>query len=214
MQELFSQLGIDWRLFLSQAANFLILLIVLRFFAYKPLLKLLKDRRQKIEDGLRKSDEADRRLGEVNQMAKDRLKDADREALGILRETEEKAKKLEAELLDKAKAKEEEAMRSTELIIKAKAEEAKRTMRSEAAALVNAAPVKAGERDQVKYPGLAYARALAEAAAGTLSPAEEKKIISNFLGLVRRKGDTHGLPQMLSAPGKLLREKDGRRKVV
>jgi len=150
MQELFSQLGIDWRLFLSQAANFLILLAVLRFFAYKPLLKLLKDRRQKIEEGLRKSDEADRRLGEVNQMAKDRLKDADREALGILRETEEKAKKLEAELLAQAKAKEEEAMRSTELIIKAKEEEAKRTMRSEAAALVKAALVKAAELDPKK----------------------------------------------------------------
>ena len=66
----------------------------------------------------------------------------------------------------------------------------------------------------MKYPVRAYARALAEAAAGTLSPAEEKKIISNFLGLVRRNGDTHGLPQMLSAAGKLLREKDGRRKVV
>ena len=150
MQELFSQLGIDWRLFLSQAANFLILLAVLRFFAYKPLLKLLKDRRQKIEEGLRKSDEADRRLGEVNQMAKDRLKDADREALGILRETEEKAQKLEAELLAQAKAKEEEAMRSTELIIKAKEEEAKRTMRSEAAALVKAALVKAAELDPKK----------------------------------------------------------------
>src|SRR3989344_5353626 len=135
MQELFSQLGIDWRLFLSQAANFLILLAVLRFFAYKPLLKLLKDRRQKIEEGLRKSDEADRRLGEVNQMAKDRLKDADREALGILRETEEKAKKLEEELLAQAKD---------------KAEEAKRTMRAEAAALVKAALVKAVELDPKK----------------------------------------------------------------
>ena len=66
----------------------------------------------------------------------------------------------------------------------------------------------------MKYPVRAYARALAEAAAGTLSPAEEKKIVANFLGLVRRNGDAHGLPQMLSAAGKLLREKDGRRKVV
>ena len=38
MSELLSKLGIDWRLLIAQLINFLILLFVLRRFAYKPIL--------------------------------------------------------------------------------------------------------------------------------------------------------------------------------
>ena len=55
MEQLFSQLGIDWHLLLSQAVNFFLLLIVLRVFAYKPLLAFLHERRRKIEEGLAKA---------------------------------------------------------------------------------------------------------------------------------------------------------------
>ncbi len=150
MQELLTQLGIDWRLLLSQAANFLILLVVLRLFAYKPLLKLLKDRRTKIEEGVRKSEEADLRLEQANLMAKNKLKKTEEEALGILRETEVRAKRLEAELLQKAKEKEAAEMHSAELVIQAKAEEARAAMRKEAAAMVKKAIVKAVELDPEK----------------------------------------------------------------
>ena len=51
MQQLLSQLGINWELLVSQAVNFALLLIVLRLFVYKPLLKLLHDRRARIQDG-------------------------------------------------------------------------------------------------------------------------------------------------------------------
>lgn len=150
MSELLTQLGIDWRLLLSQAANFLILLAVLRFFAYKPLLKLLKDRQRKIEEGVRKSEEADARLAQVNLSAKERMKKAEEEALNILRQTEVRAKQLEAELLEKAKEKEEEELKNAELILRAKAEEARAAMRKEAAELVKKAIVKAVELDPEK----------------------------------------------------------------
>lgn len=150
MSELIAQLGIDWRLLLSQAANFLILLVVLRLFAYKPLLKLLKDRRTKIEEGVRKSEEADLRLAEANQMVKDRIKKAEEEALGLLRQTEAQAKQLEAELLEKAKEKEAAEIKSAELVIQAKMEEARRAMHQEAAEMVKKAIVKAVELDPEK----------------------------------------------------------------
>ena len=47
MLELAEKLGLDWKLLLSQAVNFLVLLALLRQFAYKPLLKILKERRTK-----------------------------------------------------------------------------------------------------------------------------------------------------------------------
>lgn len=147
MAELFHQLGIDWRLLLSQAANFLLLLIALRLFAYKPIMKILKDRRWKIEDGLLKAKEADNRLHEANEMARQKMKATQEEAMHLLRDTEVKAKDLEAKLLDAAREKEAALLRNTDMIIHGKAEEARREMHAEAAELVKRALVKAVELD-------------------------------------------------------------------
>src|ERR1700685_3808132 len=99
MQQLLSQLGIDWHLLLAQAINFFLLLIVLRLYVYKPLLKMMHDRRTRIEEGLVKADEADRRLYEADEMMKNKVKEADAQALDILKRTETEAKSLEAKLL-------------------------------------------------------------------------------------------------------------------
>ncbi len=74
MQQLVQQLGIDWRLLLSQAVNFALLLIVLRLYVYKPLLKIMHDRKLRIEEGLTKADEADRRLAETEEMRRQKMK--------------------------------------------------------------------------------------------------------------------------------------------
>ena len=111
MQQLVSQLGINWQLLLSQAVNFALLLIVLRIFVYKPVLKLLHDRREKIEGGLMKAEEAEKRLHEVDQIGKGKIKEAEHEAINILKRTETEAKTLEEKLLAAAKAREEEAVR-------------------------------------------------------------------------------------------------------
>src|SRR3989344_5513235 len=106
MRQLLEQLGIDWHLLLSQGVNFFLLLIILRFFVYKPLLKLLHDRRARIEEGLTKADEADRRLREVDVLGMGKIKEAETQALGILKKTETDAKTLEAKMLTEAKRKE------------------------------------------------------------------------------------------------------------
>ncbi len=147
MQELVSQLGLDWRLLLSQAANFLILLIVLRVFAYRPILNMLKERRARIEEGLTKAEESDRRLLQANEAAAARRKEADAEALAILRETESKSKELEEKLLAEAHRKEADVLANTDLIIKGKAEQARREMEAEAVTLVKEALVAAVELD-------------------------------------------------------------------
>ncbi len=70
-----TQLGIDWKLLLSQAVNFLLLLVILRIFVYKPILDILKKRREKIEEGIAKAKEADIRLKEVDDINKKKIKD-------------------------------------------------------------------------------------------------------------------------------------------
>jgi F-type H+-transporting ATPase subunit b len=163
MSELFSQLGIDWRLLLSQAANFLLLLIVLRIFAYQPILKLLKDRRAKIEAGLVKAKEADERLGAANQMVKDKMKAADAAALDLMKETETNAKAREAEMMVAAHAKEAGLFAEAEVIIKNKAAAAEGEMYAEAAMLVKRALAKVVEMDPKAVDETLIKKAIASA---------------------------------------------------
>ena len=100
---LLEQLGINWKLLLSQAVNFFILLMILRFFVYKPLLAVIKKRNEKIKLGLEKAAEADIRLKEVDGIAKKHLQKADQESVQIIKNTEARAKVLEQSLQKKQK---------------------------------------------------------------------------------------------------------------
>src|ERR1700678_2255452 len=108
MSQLLSQLGIDWHLLLSQVINFFLLLLVLWYFIYKPLLKLLHDRKDKIEQGIVKAEEADRRLIEVDEIGKGKIKEAEGMAMNILKKTESDAKTLEVKLMAEVQRKEAE----------------------------------------------------------------------------------------------------------
>ena len=46
------ELGLSWPTFLAQLINFTILLVMLYFFAYKPVMKMLDQRAQKIRDSI------------------------------------------------------------------------------------------------------------------------------------------------------------------
>ena len=163
MDQLISQLGIDWHLLLSQAVNFLLLLIILRFVAYQPLLKLLRDRRLRIEEGLVKAQEAERRLHDVDEIGKEKLKAAEETAIGIIKRTEGDAKMLEARLLEEAKRKEAEALKNTEALLRAKEDSARRETEERAAALVRAALVKTVELSPEAIDDALIAKAVEEA---------------------------------------------------
>jgi len=163
MQELLSQLGIDWHLLVSQAVNFFLLLVVLWYFVYKPLLKLLHDRQARIEEGLVKADEADKRLLEVDELGKQKLKAADQQAIALLRNTESNAKAIEVQMLEEARKKEAAAMRSMDDVLRAKEADAQRLIEKEAAALVRAALTKTVELSPDKIDEALIAKAVQSA---------------------------------------------------
>src|SRR5688572_27468590 len=107
---LLEQLGINWKLFLSQAVNFFILLIILRAFVYKPLLTVIKKRQEKIKEGLEKAEQANIRLKEVDVIAAEHLKKADQQAIAIIKETEGRGKKLEESLVKVAEEKQQKLL--------------------------------------------------------------------------------------------------------
>lgn len=136
MNALFEQLGINWKLFLSQAVNFFILLFVLRIFVYKPLLAMIKDRNKRIKEGLEKAEEASIRLKEVDVIAKDKLKQADQDSIDIIKKTEKKAKVLDKEIQEKAEQKQKEINQLLRQSFVKQQEEAKELVYKEAAELV------------------------------------------------------------------------------
>lgn len=103
--DILAKLGIDWKLLIAQAVNFLILLWVLRRYAYQPMLKALETRTKKIEQGLKDAETSRTKLQGVIEEEKTILSAAREEARDILVEAEGNAKKRDALMLDETKAK-------------------------------------------------------------------------------------------------------------
>src|SRR3989344_5401181 len=65
MSDLFAAFGVNWKLLLIQAVNFGLLLAALSYFLYKPILKIIDERRHKIAEGVRTAEAAAERLEEA-----------------------------------------------------------------------------------------------------------------------------------------------------
>lgn len=143
MSGLAEQLGIEWRLLLTQGVNFFVLLAALSFLVYRPLLRMLKERRKKIELGLKGAEEVRRRLDEIKAERAQARAAAEREVVALIAASEREAKSRGDELVKTANAK-----AATLLAEAAKTAERKRLaalaeLRGEAAGLVKSALIKA-----------------------------------------------------------------------
>lgn len=140
--ELLFQLGINWKLFLSQVVNFFILLLVLTFFVYKPLIKIIKERSRKIKEGLEKAEEADVRLKEIDVIGAGKIKEAEQKGIEIIKATEAKAKVLDKEIQQATEKKQKEINELLKQNFLKQQEEASKAVLKDAAELVKKALVK------------------------------------------------------------------------
>jgi len=126
--EVFAKLGVDGKLLLAQAVNFLILFWVLRRYAYKPMLDFLESRTARIDQGLKDADVAHTKLIELEAKEKKVLEDARNEARVIRENAETNAKKRDAERLIETEEKAKRFLEDARL----KIEEEKQKILSEA----------------------------------------------------------------------------------
>lgn len=150
MSELIHQLGIDWKLFLAQAINFVLVFLVLKKFIYKPVLRILDERRKKIEDGLLKSKEAEQRLLETEKIKLQKIKEAERIASELLQEKQEKAKQLENQLILEAKEKQKILLEEAYKMIEEYKQKSKEDLHLEAKNLIKEILIKVVELDPQK----------------------------------------------------------------
>ncbi|MDO8498411.1 MAG: F0F1 ATP synthase subunit B [bacterium] len=95
--DILTNFGVKPILLMAQVVNFLILLFILKRFLYKPLLKALDQRKQRIADSLRNAEEIEKRLEQTTKEREERLKKASREAEEILAEAAKTADRIVAE---------------------------------------------------------------------------------------------------------------------
>lgn len=110
------QFGFDRWMFTSQCISFLIVCILLQRFAYKPILKVLEERRERIAEGLANADKIKQQLAEAEVRYNEILTKANADAQKMLDEA-----KASASVLSDRRA--QQAISEAEQII-AKAREA------------------------------------------------------------------------------------------
>ncbi|HTY82039.1 MAG TPA: F0F1 ATP synthase subunit B [Dehalococcoidales bacterium] len=74
-----AQLGINLPLLITQIVTFIILLVLLRLFAYKPLMKYFDERSKRIKESMEAAEAAKLASAHVEEQAQKRLDEASRE---------------------------------------------------------------------------------------------------------------------------------------
>jgi len=136
MEELVKTFHIDANLLLAQLVNFSIVLLVLYKFAYKPILKTLNDRTNKIEKGLKDAEDAQNKLAEMEKKEKAILTKAKEEGQKIIVAAEETARKNKEELLLETKQQAEKLLTDAGKKIEDEKSKMISDVRSEVAGLV------------------------------------------------------------------------------
>lgn len=117
--EALQPLGLDPALLVAYLINFVILLFLLRLFAYKPILKMLAERKQKIQDSLEEADkvrqEAEVQRAEFQGELEDARKTSQEAAARAAQETEKMREAILVEARQEAEQIREQAHQQVEV---------------------------------------------------------------------------------------------------
>jgi F-type H+-transporting ATPase subunit b len=111
-----SELGISWPTLITQVVTFIILLVVLRFVAYKPIMRMLDERSRRIKESMDQAEEIKKQSAGAQEEIKKQLEQASREG------QERIARALKAGEDVKLKAQEDAKKEAEALVTRARSE--------------------------------------------------------------------------------------------
>lgn len=155
MAEFIHHFGIDWKLLLAQAVNFIVLVVILRKFAYGPIMRILDERKKKIEEGLRMRKEAEELLNRTDAIKQETIGKANVEALEIVNRAQKTAQKRHEEIMEAAEKKVEGVVAGARKIIEGEKEKMRQDVEQDAEYLVRSGiaavlgRMPASERDEL-----------------------------------------------------------------
>ncbi len=159
--EIIKEFGIQPILLAAQVVNFIILLLILRKFLYKPILKVLEARKQKIAESLKNAEEIEKRLQEITEKEIEALQKSARQAEQIIKEASVQG----AGIIDDSKKKAEQLLEQA-------SEDAKDLVKQEKEKLMR--EVKENLSDIVVL-------ALQKITGKTITPSDQKRLIEQEL---------------------------------
>jgi F-type H+-transporting ATPase subunit b len=115
MDEIINAFGIDQRLIIIQIVNFTILMVALGYFLYKPILKLLQEREEKIAQGIKDAELAAGAKAEADSEKQVVLSAAHGEASAIASRAKVAAEAKTAEILSVAQDKASQVLKEAEV---------------------------------------------------------------------------------------------------
>ncbi len=142
MNQLFAAFGIDWRLLISQGVNVAVLLSALTYFLYRPVTKMIDDRRAKIAEGVRMADAAEGRLADAKAEGEELIGTAARDAEALVAAARTSADVKGGEIMKAAESRADALMKDAA----ARAEELKRQSMKESEREVVRAAMLAAEK--------------------------------------------------------------------
>jgi F-type H+-transporting ATPase subunit b len=101
--ELFSELGINWGGLITQLVTFIILLVILRFVAYKPLMKMLDERSRKVKESMEQAEAVKEQSASAEEEVKKQLAEASREGQERIARASKAAEEVRQKAQDDAK---------------------------------------------------------------------------------------------------------------
>ena len=103
--EILSNIGFDWQVALINFLNFLIIFWILKKYVFPKISKIISERKEFIEKGVKDSEEASVLLSEVGEKKDKIIKDAKIEASEYVKKSQESAKSQETVIVKGAKEK-------------------------------------------------------------------------------------------------------------
>jgi F-type H+-transporting ATPase subunit b len=128
-------LGIDAGVLIAQLINFLLLLALLTLVLYRPVTKMLRERKERIAKGLLDAELAEKRAAQAEAEYQKRLEEARREAQAILAQARENAEKERQAILARAQSEAQELRARTEQELERERREALQALHEQVADL-------------------------------------------------------------------------------
>jgi len=125
-------LGIDAKLLLAQLFNFIILLVLLKKFLYRPLLKVLDERKKKIEDGLVNAEKIKKELDIIEEEKAKVLREAHLQVSDLIAQERKNAQKEREKIIQEAKQQANEEVKKGAVLARQELDKAKEQLKKEA----------------------------------------------------------------------------------
>jgi F-type H+-transporting ATPase subunit b len=156
-----SALGVDGKAFLIQLTTFLLVFWVLKRYAFVPILKILNERRETIESGVKLGEQMQREKTEFEAKTEEMLAKARQQADGIIAGAQDSGREAIREAEEKARGKAEGIITAAEGRLEQDKARARQELEKEVAGLVaSATEVVIGEKLDLKKDAQLIERSL------------------------------------------------------